>query len=412
MQLLILFSLLAAAFATNWAIIAAGSNSYSNYRHQADVSHAWQMLKAHGYDDAHIITMMYDDIANNAQNPFKGNIINHLNGPNVYPGAANIDYPGAQCSAKNFLKVLSGDVSAGHKVVNSGPKDNIFVFYSDHGTTGYVCFPSDNLYAKDLIATIQDMYSKNKYHEMIFYIEACESGSMFDGILPPNVNVYATTASNPTESSWACYYDSTRRAYLGDTYSVNFLEDSDIADFKKETFADQYVIIRDKTNSSHVMQYGQLSMAKEKLHQFLDGDKTLRLPVQPVTDLPTEQVLQRDADIAVLQHQLEVTSDGTAEHEEILREINRLLVERIKYDRRMKALVSMVSGDPALFDYAPRRIYDHNCFKEAHIFVETVCGSMSSGALGYHARKIANLCNAGYTVQQISDAAVKVCGDN
>lgn len=40
--------------------------------------------------------------------------------------------------------------------------------------------------------------------------------------------VYATTAANPKESSYACYYDEKRNTYLGDWYSVNWMEDSDV----------------------------------------------------------------------------------------------------------------------------------------------------------------------------------------
>lgn len=39
--------------------------------------------------------------------------------------------------------------------------------------------------------------------------------------------VYATTAANGEESSYACYYDDERETYLGDVYSVNWMEDSD-----------------------------------------------------------------------------------------------------------------------------------------------------------------------------------------
>lgn len=41
------------------------------------------------------------------------------------------------------------------------------------------------------------------------------------------VLVYATTAANSHESSYACYYDEKRDTYLGDWYSVNWMEDSD-----------------------------------------------------------------------------------------------------------------------------------------------------------------------------------------
>lgn len=43
----------------------------------------------------------------------------------------------------------------------------------------------------------------------------------------PCFSVYATTAANPNESSYACYYDEKRDTYLGDWYSVNWMEDSD-----------------------------------------------------------------------------------------------------------------------------------------------------------------------------------------
>ena len=41
------------------------------------------------------------------------------------------------------------------------------------------------------------------------------------------VSVYATTAANPSESSYACYYDQKRGVYLGDVYSVKWMENSD-----------------------------------------------------------------------------------------------------------------------------------------------------------------------------------------
>lgn len=41
------------------------------------------------------------------------------------------------------------------------------------------------------------------------------------------VSVYATTAANPRESSYACYYDKKRGVYLGDVYSVKWMENSD-----------------------------------------------------------------------------------------------------------------------------------------------------------------------------------------
>ena len=69
---------------------------------------------------------------------------------------------------------------------------------------------------------------------------------------PNNVNVFATTASNSTTSSYACYYDQRRFTFLGDVYSIKWLEDSDREDIEVETLEDQFKIVKWETNTSTV----------------------------------------------------------------------------------------------------------------------------------------------------------------
>jgi len=104
---------------------------------------------------------------------------------------------------------------------------------------------------------------------MVIYIEACESGSMLEDLLPNNINVYATTASNAQESSYACYFDAKRNTYLGDVYSVVWMEDSDAEKIDQETLYQQFLVTQAKTNTSHVMQYGDLVRESQIfLHAF------------------------------------------------------------------------------------------------------------------------------------------------
>mgnify|MGYP003310343397 CR=1 FL=1 len=75
----------------HWAVIVAGSNSFANYRHQADACHAYQIMKKNGVPESNIILMMYDDIAGNAMNPFPGQVFNKptaagVPGVDVYDG--------------------------------------------------------------------------------------------------------------------------------------------------------------------------------------------------------------------------------------------------------------------------------------------------------------------------------------
>ena len=61
--------------------------------------------------------------------------------------------------------------------------------------------------AKDLRVAMEHMRSVDLYGELVLYIEACESGSMFKGILAEDTKVYATTAANEKESSFGTYCD-------------------------------------------------------------------------------------------------------------------------------------------------------------------------------------------------------------
>ncbi|GFY57772.1 legumain [Trichonephila inaurata madagascariensis] len=88
------------------------------------------------------------------------------------------------------------------------------------------------------------------YGKMVIYIEVCESGSMFENILPSNIKVYATTAVNSEESSYACYFDDKRDTYLGDTYRVHWMEDSDQEVLTTEALQKQFKIVKKKTTES------------------------------------------------------------------------------------------------------------------------------------------------------------------
>merc|ERR1711971_1528839 len=234
-----------------WVVLVAGSNGYWNYRHQADVCHAYQIVHKHGIPDENIIVMMYDDIANNRENPLKGQIFNKPNGTDVYKGVPK-DYTGKNVTADTFVDLLKGkqlNYGSG-KMLKSGPNDHLFVYFSDHGAKGLVAFPSTILHAKTLDKTLKEMNSNKQFAKMTIYIEACESGSMFKGLLPDNIIIYATTASNATTSSFACYYDKARKTFLGDVYSIKWMEDSDKKNIEKETLDQQYSVVKKETNTS------------------------------------------------------------------------------------------------------------------------------------------------------------------
>jgi legumain len=64
------------AAADNFAVLVAGSSGYSNYRHHADVCHAQRILVAGGVARSNIITMLFDDVAQDPENPFPNQLFN------------------------------------------------------------------------------------------------------------------------------------------------------------------------------------------------------------------------------------------------------------------------------------------------------------------------------------------------
>ena len=89
--------------------------------------------------------------------------------------AVRQDYSHSEVNSDNVLAVLAGDatrVSAGKhssgRVIASGPKDKVFVYYSDHGAPGVLGMPSGPfLYADQLNAVIANKSRDGGFDEMV-----------------------------------------------------------------------------------------------------------------------------------------------------------------------------------------------------------------------------------------------------
>jgi len=263
-----------------WVLLVAGSSGYMNYRHQADVCHAYQIVvNKHGVPKEQVVTMLYNDVVKSFFNTRKGSMYNEPRGSDVYSGV-DIDYSGKQITPNNFLAILRGDAASMQgvgtgRVIASGPTDRVFVYFADHGAPGFLAFPSKlllvpvQLYARDLIRTLKAMHGAGKYGSMVLYVEACESGSVFNGLLPSNISAMAVTAAAPQEPSMACYYNNTLGTFLGDCFSNHWLEHEDSSPDSAETIGDQVAKVRAATNTSHVCVYGDLSLAALPAASFL-----------------------------------------------------------------------------------------------------------------------------------------------
>ncbi|XP_068647170.1 vacuolar-processing enzyme-like [Aristolochia californica] len=422
---------------TRWAVLVAGSSGYWNYRHQADVCHAYQIMKKGGLKDENIIVFMYDDIAYNVENPHPGIIINHPQGEDVYAGVPK-DYVGDEVTVNNFIAVLLGNKTAltggSGKVIDSGPNDRIFVFYSDHGGPGVLGMPTyPYLYADDIIGALKKMHASKSYKSLVFYLEACESGSIFEGLLPEDMNIYATTASNAVESSWGTYcpgdIPGPPREYdtcLGDLYSIAWMEDSDVHNLRTETLKQQYKLVKARTSKhdtyslgSHVMQYGDLDLNTKHLSLFIGtnpaNDNLTFIDDNNALPLPSKAVNQRDADLVYFWNKFRKAPEDSPKKVHAQRELVDMLSHRMHIDRSIeligRLLFGSVKGTEMLNAVRPAGqplVDDWTCLKMMVRSFETHCGSLSQYGMK-HMRSLANICNAGINQEKMATLSKEAC---
>ena len=188
MKVQVLLAILLFAFIScdNYAVLVAGSYTYTNYRHQSDIFHHYHILVDRGINPNNIIVFAYDDIANAKKNPYPGQVFNIPDGKDVYAGVV-IDYYGKDVTPENFLAVLTGNADAvsrtdertSGRVLTSTGADNVYIYFSDHGSDNLIAFPSKYLYADELNEALNTMHEKNMYSELVFYLESCHSGCTF-----------------------------------------------------------------------------------------------------------------------------------------------------------------------------------------------------------------------------------------
>lgn len=202
---------------------------------------------------------------------------------------------------------------------------------TDHGAESLFAFPNDYLYADELNATLEYMYNNKMYKNLVIYIESCESGSMLMN-LATDKNIYGLTASTPYESSYACYYSYSRETYLGDCFSVNWLQNSMPMRIKLETLYDQYEIDKNKTTTSTVCKYGDTSMDNMPLQDFLEYDNKTSIPtLDTFNEIAKTSADSRDVVLDVLMHKYS-NANTQAKKDMLINEIEIEMKSRQFYD--------------------------------------------------------------------------------
>ena len=236
-----------------WALLIAASKGWANYRFQSDVFAMYQILKQHGYQDDHIVLICADDVARHASNPHQGVLRISDTGANVYDAAA-IDYRLGDLTPSDIGDILQGRASERlPKVLSPDNDDNVFIFWSSHGSPGSMDFGHDNSMTYD---RMRNILANTPHRKLLFAIEACYSGGL--GVACEGLpGCLFITAANPYETSHADVWSDDVGVYLSNGFTRGFQEAID--ESPAISLRDLYYTLAAHTNGSHVKVYNDHS---------------------------------------------------------------------------------------------------------------------------------------------------------
>lgn len=237
----------------NYAVVVGASDTWVNYRHQADALAMYQLLRRHGYDDDHIVLVIEDNIAFDPRNIYPGMIRVRPDGDNVYD-KVTVDYKLSDVTLTDFKDIMTGIGSERlSEVLCSGENDNVIVFWCGHGHSNRLAWGSDDIATgDDLRDIILSMRQKRKYRKMMFVMDACYSGSIGEACrgIP---GVVFLTAANAFEPSKADMKDPEMGIWLSNGFTRVFQETID-AD-PSISLRDLYYTVARHTVGSHATVY-------------------------------------------------------------------------------------------------------------------------------------------------------------
>ncbi|XP_070505115.1 putative GPI-anchor transamidase [Chironomus tepperi] len=216
-----------AGHTNNWAVLVDTSRFWFNYRHVANVLSIYRSVKRLGIPDSQIILMIAEDMACNPRNPRPATVFNNVNQHiNVYGDDVEVDYRGYEVTVENFVRLLTGRVQNGtarSKKLLTDPGSNVLIYLTGHGGEGFLKFQdSEEITSQELADAIEQMWQKQRYHELFFMIDTCQAASMYEKFYSPNI--LAVASSLVGEDSLSHHVDPAIGVYIIDRYTYYALE--------------------------------------------------------------------------------------------------------------------------------------------------------------------------------------------
>lgn len=190
----------------NWAVLVDTSRFWFNYRHAANVYSMYRAVRRLGIPDSHIVLMVADGMACDAQNPFPARVFNdESQNVNVYGDRIEVDYRGYEVTAEALMRVLTGRHAVSvpnSKRLLSDASSNVLVYLTGHGGDEFFKFQdAGEISSYDLADAFHSMHQKGRYNEMLVMVDTCQANTLYERLYSPNVVMVGS--SRRGENSWS-----------------------------------------------------------------------------------------------------------------------------------------------------------------------------------------------------------------
>lgn len=210
-----------------YAVLVQGSNGFSNYRHAADVLGMYQLLRAGGIDDDHIILVLDQKIPTDSDNPSPGEIHLDVTGPDLYGGKE--DLPAGD--GNNVLLYWSGH---GHKAASG--RDPEFAWRNLSAGSGFTS------------TLLRESVEAMTYRKLLIIAEPCYSEAVLTP-LKEQLHVLGISGASANEQSWADCRDYDHNFWMCDRFSRNVI--LYLEDHPEATYRDLFLYCSANTLGSH-----------------------------------------------------------------------------------------------------------------------------------------------------------------
>ncbi|KAK8789795.1 hypothetical protein WA158_006575 [Blastocystis sp. Blastoise] len=385
---LILLCFVVSINAEKWAVIMGTSSGWSDYSVTSNPCRAYDLLIDSGMDPERIIYLSYSKNIDYDLNPFPGKLFTDPSESEGKDWASkckdHIDYTEDQISPEIVLSILQGNKqnvmkllhTNSAKVLESTENDTVFFYYMDHGIEGAIIVGGRVIRESELMNTFNIMYTKKMYKEMVVFMEACHSGSMFVN-MPSDMNIYVLSSSDSSHNadmSNCPPYDKvngkslkTCLSGLYDNIWQSYIENSES---QKVTFSELFEYtsktVKESGSNQNVCQFGSVEQFKDyTIDQFIGNKKIIKKNTMNITRTHENTVSYVDVPKHVALWNTIRSSKDTLE--ENMKQLESVLLREMKEEITLMRFARSLISDDIQLEQMKRKdvnIYNKECVLE------------------------------------------------